>query len=90
MKDIREAIGKLKEKRSYDTFGPPPDIAICSMCNGEFKIEECIVALDNEGWEYPPYKVFFCPVCNDEIDDWTYSKEQLKKYEEWYANNRQE
>ena len=76
-------ISKLLEDQ--EKSGPPsPDIAICSECNGRFKFEECITATDGD-WETGYYTVLLCPVCPEggEIDNYDYSPEQLKKYNEY-------
>lgn len=80
----------IKEKQKYEKFGPAPDIAVCSNCDGRFHYTECYKELESESWEMPEeYWVYYCPVCEDGgmIDDWFYSNEQQKKYDEWEKEN---
>jgi len=80
----------IREEQSYKNFGPPPDIAICSQCGGHFHHTQCYKELESESWEMPEeYWVYYCPVCEDGgmIDDWDYSDEQAKKYDEWSKKN---
>ena len=74
----------LKVKDKY-----PPDMCGCSECGWSGKISECEWEMESEGWEYPPYRVDYCPKCEDGgcIDDY-YNEEWYK--ESLRTGNRKE
>ena len=63
---------------------PPLDIAICSVCGWRGPTSECPKHEDGE-WETGLFDVCDCPRCEDGgmVDDYDYSPEQHKRYEEW-------
>ena len=70
---------------------PSPDIAICSSCGGKFKPGEYDLEWEQDGWENPLYQQVVCRICDDGgcIDDWEFSKNQFKKYEEWEKRQKE-
>ena len=64
---------------------PKADIAICSKCGWRGPVSECNVAQQGD-WEYGYYEVHECPVCEDGgcIDNYSYSPELVKKYNDWF------
>ena len=85
MGEMQDMLRNLQAIENESKHGPSPDIAICSECGGRFKSGEYDLELESDGWEYQSYQVAVCRHCKDGgcIDDWNFSPEQWKKYEEW-------
>lgn len=43
----------------------PVDMCSCANCGGCFKISDCDIQEESEGWEYPSYLIHLCPACPD-------------------------
>lgn len=84
MSKIDELLNTLRVADSEQKHGPSPDLVKCSDCGKTFKASECSTEVDGD-WETGYYDVIVCPECEDGgcMDDWDYSPEQWKKYEEW-------
>ena len=55
------------------------DLCKCSNCGETFKVSECPVEIERDGWENPPYEIHECPKCPDggDINDYSMSPERL-------------
>jgi len=64
---------------------PLPDIAICSGCHWEGPVCKCEVGQEGD-WESGYYSIYLCPQCDESegcIDDFYYSRYQMKKLRAW-------
>ena len=69
---------------------PKCDIGICSDCGWRGLLTDCHSYKEQESWEMPDwYWIFECPKCKDGgcIDDYDYSPERQKEWEEWKEKN---
>jgi len=66
---------------------PLPDLGKCSDCGKTYKLSGCPTDVEGD-WETGYFNVVICPVCEDGgcIDDYFYSKKQMKKYLKWENN----
>lgn len=82
---------RLMDLYSLNPKSPEPkyDLCSCSSCGWNGRVSDCDT--DTEGtWEEGYYLIHLCPneKCDDgSIDDYFYSKEQLKKYRKWEKEN---
>ena len=60
-----------------------PDECSCSNCGWNGKVTDCEEGWESEGWEYPDYRVHYCPVCPDGgcVDDYWYSEHEWEMKE---------
>ena len=74
---------------SIEKQRPSPDLGNCSDCGKTFKIEDCPTEIDGD-WETGYYEVPVCPVCKDGgcIDDYSYSRKQMKEYRNWESKHQ--
>ena len=81
---LKEFLTAELEKQRYNTFGPLPDIAICSQCGWRGPTSECETGEEGD-WETGYYKIHLCPKCADGgcVDDYDMSPERLREWEEW-------
>jgi hypothetical protein len=91
-KKLNQFLEDIRAEEQYKTFGPSPDIAICSKCGGRFGPGEYTLEWESDGWENPEYQVACCPNCEDggDIVDWDFSPEQWKLHEEWEKKKKNE
>ena len=71
----------IEFKISEDSiYKEAPTHCSCSECNWNGLITECENDWEQESWEYPPYMVHYCPICEDGgmIDEY-YNPEWYKK-----------
>jgi hypothetical protein len=68
-------LKKLNLKDLIEEHCEPPEdrvpdgtIVSCEDCAWSGVIEDCLVEMESEGWEYPSYPTSVCPECGGGID----------------------
>lgn len=62
---------KLNPNTNQKILEQHPEKGRCSSCEWEGELINCHVETETESWEmsHIKYITFFCPVCNEEIDN---------------------
>ncbi len=40
----------------------------CPKCHWKGNFSGCKIEMDSEGWEYPEYEVYVCPICWEPVE----------------------
>ena len=68
-------IKDLFALESSNPINENPNKGCCSECDWRGLLSECETELEQETWELPPYEIYLCPRCNNELDDYFYEEE---------------